>query len=84
MEELLPSAQISSPLTKARALFCACLLALVPFTQCTGSINAFGTFSVYYASYYYQYYPDNPLVRNCFFAVFSTACVIEGIAFGET
>ena len=83
MEELLPSTAPSSTLTKARALCCAFLLSLVPLTQCTGSINSFGTFSVYYASYYYQSHPHNPMVRNCFFVVFSTACVIEGLAFGE-
>lgn len=83
MEELLPSPAPSSSLTKARALSCAFILSLVGFTQCTGSINSFGTFSVYYASYYYQIHPQNPMVRNCFFIVFSAACLIEGLAFGE-
>ena len=64
------------------ALGCTCLLVLVRDMQCTGSLNAFGAFSVYYASYYYQSYPDVEIVRNCFFVVFPAICVIEGLAFG--
>ena len=65
------------------AILLSCLVSLVPPTQCTGSLNAFGTFSVYYASYYYQSSPESPLVQNCFFVIFPLTCILEGVAFGE-
>ena len=58
------------------ALICSSLLCL-----CTGSLNSFGTFSIYYASYYYPSHSDNALVRTCFFPIFPVACVVEGLAF---
>ena len=80
---LLSSSQPSSVLIKCRVLCSTLLLALVPPIQCVGSINSVGTFSVYYASYYYPHNQSNPIVRNCFFVVFSAACLVEGVAFGE-
>ena len=50
--------------------------------QAVGSLNAWGTFSVYVASYYYhQGYHDDPLVDSCFFMVFPATCIIEALFF---
>lgn len=46
-----------------------------------GSLNAWGTFSVYVASYYYPDYQDDPFVDSCFFMVFPATCIIEALFF---
>ena len=85
MKESDPVPLLSAPRlspTRWLALISSCFLGLVRPIQCTGSLNSFGTFSIYYASYYYETSSEAEVVRNCFFAVFPATCVIEGIAFG--
>ena len=50
--------------------------------QAVGSLNAWGTFSVYVATFYYHRdYHNDPFVNSCFFMVFPATCIIEALFF---
>lgn len=52
------------------------LMSLVPAKQCAGSLNAWGTMSLYVLSYYYLY--DHSVSFTLFFTVFVLWCICDG------
>lgn len=64
------------------AVLAGFLANFVRSSQAVGSLNAWGTLSVYVASYYYhQNYHNDPFVNSCFFMVFPATCIIEALFF---